>query len=72
VGNLERPYHSDGKAPCPSSDHKRLACRFVNTSPSGKKSDVLLFKAHLHYGKNRAKLVGFKEQKTIFCMFKTR
>ncbi len=69
--NLERPYHSDGKAPCPSRDHKKLASRFVNVSPGGQKSNVLLLKANLPYGKNRAKLVGFNEQKTIFCMFKT-
>jgi hypothetical protein len=27
-------------------------------------------KAHLHYGKNCAKLVGFKEEKKIFCILK--
>jgi hypothetical protein len=29
-------------------------------------------KARLHGGKNHTKLVGFKEQKKIFCIFKTR
>jgi hypothetical protein len=29
------------------------------------------FKSHLHYGENRAKLVGFKEEKKIFCICKT-
>jgi hypothetical protein len=32
------------------------------------KADIL--KDYLHYGKNRAKLVSFKEQKKIFFMYK--